>query len=527
MEDINRERELEEALAQKDQEIKRLENRVKELESKLMQKGTNSDELLKYYLSKYDNYYFEIVQGLEEERVLSKKRLEKEIDELKKAHQAADQLIKQNELHQEKISKISEEEQEVKNKIQESHQKLNQAIDDFLTTINQLNFENDQKYLNVLSNFNEAINERLTFDAFFEELNCYQSYLETKGYETASEIKKLQEELKKQESIIDQEIASLQNQLQELAQKKQDEEAELVDTNLFDLEDQLFIKNNDYQEFDKRTDKMRTRFVELKNKHHQNFKDVLYKLNLYDAPAAEIGREFEKLLDLFVQELNMVDGDEQDHELRKKEISSLKERVEQIEREKEELPALEAELSELQKTYSDAHQEITEMERYLAKCQPLIEPSSRYYEWYISMKALQEKLARLNHEKEDQATFIKELYKERSKLVYNPFAKEQLRTLDEKILAEEARLQSIMTSIDDTMTVWKTIDNNPEQARFKSILSQKSKFEDKLPLLYQSLNELKQVIDEKYNRITEIKEKILSLDRLYEEIETLENENNN
>jgi archaellum component FlaC len=77
------------------------------------------------------------------------------------------------------------------------------------------------------------------------------------------------------------------------------------------------------------------------------------------------------------------------------------------------------------------------------------------------------------------------------------------------------------------MTVWKTIDNNPEQARFKSIINQKTKFEDRLPVLYQSLNELKQVIDEKYNKVTEIKERVVTLDRLYEEIGNLENEDNN
>lgn len=527
MEDNNRERKLEEALAQKDQELKKLASRVNELESKLMQRGTNTEDLLKYYQNKYLNYYQEILKCHEEERVFSKRRLEKEIDDLKVAHQKAEELIKKNEDHQKRISNISDEENQVKQQISECNQKFNQALDDFLVQINQMNFDNDQMYLSLLSQFNETINQRLSFENFFEELSLYQTYLETKGFEKVMEIKNLQEKLKEKQDDLSLEKEELVLKLEKLKEDKGAEQAELVDTDLFDIEDQLFSKKTTYQDFDEKTEKMVHKFNELKDKHLQNFKEVLYKLNLYDYSAAEIGREFEKLLDLFVQELNMADGDEHNHELRQKEILSLKERAEQIEKEKIELPHLEEELSELQKTYSEAHQEITEMERYIAKCQPLIEPSSRYYDWYVSIKALQEKMNRLTQEKDEQLNYVKQLYKDRKSLVHNPFAKDQLRTLDEKILSEEAKVQTIMTSIDDTITVWKTIDNNSEQARFKSILSQKVKFEDKLPVLYQSLNELKQVIDEKYNRITEIKAKILTLDRLYEEIEDLENEDNN
>ena len=58
---LNRQRELEEALARKEQELKKLETRVNELESKLLNKGANTDDLLKYY-NKYDSYYDEIIQ---------------------------------------------------------------------------------------------------------------------------------------------------------------------------------------------------------------------------------------------------------------------------------------------------------------------------------------------------------------------------------------------------------------------------------------------------------------------------------
>ena len=81
---LNRQRELEEALARKEQELKKLETRVNELESKLLNKGANTDDLLKYYLNKYDSYYDEIIQLCEEERAQSKKKLEKEIENYKK-----------------------------------------------------------------------------------------------------------------------------------------------------------------------------------------------------------------------------------------------------------------------------------------------------------------------------------------------------------------------------------------------------------------------------------------------------------
>lgn len=522
---LNRQRELEEALARKEQELKKLETRVNELESKLLNKGANTDDLLKYYLNKYDSYYDEIIQLCEEERAQSKKKLEKEIEELQKAKSEAENLLKKNEVHQQNIEKLTNQNTEVKNKITAAMDQKNQAVDEFLKDINQMNFETDQMYLNVLSQFNDAINSRISFDELFEHLDLYQTYLETKGFDKAQEIKKCHEKLKESQTEIDQKIEKLEDKLESLKVQIEQEKTQLIDTNLFDIEDQLFNKQSTYQDFDKQSDKICNKFAGLKNRHHNNFKDVLYKLKLYNYAPAEIGREFEKLLDLFVQELNMVDGD--DYELRQREIASLKERIDQIEKEKVELPALEEELKELQSTYSKAHAEITEMERYIAKCNPLIEPSSRYYEWYVSLKALQDKMNRLAEEKEEQTNYIKELYRERKKLVYDPFAKDSLKSLDEKILSEEAKLQTIMTSIDDTMTVWKTIDNNPEQARFKSIINQKTKFEDRLPVLYQSLNELKQVIDEKYNKVTEIKERVVTLDRLYEEIGNLENEDNN
>ena len=56
----------------------------------------------------------------------------------------------------------------------------NQAVDEFLKDINQMNFETDQMYLNVLSQFNDAINSRISFDELFEHLDLYQTYLETK-----------------------------------------------------------------------------------------------------------------------------------------------------------------------------------------------------------------------------------------------------------------------------------------------------------------------------------------------------------
>ena len=53
----------------------------------------------------------------------------------------------------------------------------NQAVDEFLKDINQMNFETDQMYLNVLSQFNDAINSRISFDELLEHLDLYQTYL--------------------------------------------------------------------------------------------------------------------------------------------------------------------------------------------------------------------------------------------------------------------------------------------------------------------------------------------------------------
>ena len=100
----------------------------------------------------------------------------------------------------------------------------------------------------------------------------------------------------------------------------------------------------------------------------------------------------------------MVDGD--DYELRQREIASLKERIDQIEKEKWSFQRLKKNSKNF-KAPSKAHAEITEMERYIAKCNPLIEPSSRYYEWYVSLKALQDKMNRLAEEKKNKQIILK------------------------------------------------------------------------------------------------------------------------
>ena len=108
----------------------------------------------------------------------------------------------------------------------------NQAVDEFLKDINQMNFETDQMYLNVLSQFNDAINSRISFDELFEHLDLYQTYLETKGFDKAQEIKKCHEKLKESQTEIDQEIEKLEDKLESLKVQIEQEKTQLIDTNL-------------------------------------------------------------------------------------------------------------------------------------------------------------------------------------------------------------------------------------------------------------------------------------------------------
>jgi DNA repair exonuclease SbcCD ATPase subunit len=523
-----REQELENLLAEKDQQIKKLEGIVNELKMQLKGGGTsNSQELLNYYSRKYDEYFEDISKAKALDLDKEEKTLEKEIEDLNRKREMAQDTLKANEGVQLQIKGVEDQIHELDAKTREKEQATALEVNALIGKIDEIGDQYDRQFGNLMNRFSDALNKRLSFDEFSGAIDQFTAYLDNDGFAAVGHRKEHQAAVRKVHEVSHQEIGVISKQQEDLRRIIDGLKKQLVVTDIFDIEEQVFAKADALKGIREEKLTINDKFAGLKTKHLNNFNDILSKMRLFGKAPSEIGAEFEKLLDLFVQELNMVDEEKRHEEMRLKELSDVRSKAKEIEKLRNELPDKEKELADLQKTYADAHKEITYMESYIAKCKPLLDPSSKYYDWYLSFEAIREKINRLNSEKQNQFVVLEDLYRRRKQLVYNPFAKDMLKELDGKIVEEESKVNNIKTSLNDTIAVWNATDNNPEQARLKSIMEQKNRFEEKLPQLYKGLNELKAIVDDKYAAIAAIKEQILSLDKLYEEIGTLENENNN
>ena len=175
------------------------------------------------------------------------------------------------------------------------------------------------------------------------------------------------------------------------------------------------------------------------------------------------------------------------------------------------------EYKELQTRYLAMQKQVQTIEDFNAKVHDTIDNNNQYHnfaESYISFMNYEKEINKIIDEKKTEIAKI-------DSLSSTTYSNEEIETTKEAIQSEidgyERSLEEAKLRIDE-------FRQNPENEKVLKMLLSVIEYETNLPLIYETLNKLKKQIDEKYERLTYLKEQLIEYQSVLLQIEGLTNE---
>ena len=188
---------------------------------------------------------------------------------------------------------------------------------------------------------------------------------------------------------------------------------------------------------------------------------------------------------------------------------------------------LESEYNYLKNIYADVMKKIKEIEEYNSRLMNVLSSKAEYLKYLEIKKEYESTKGELVAKIKEQNKNYTMLQDKRRIAVCDPFSKTPLSEIDEEIVAAKKELDETVASYKEKEKTYDDLSNNPLNVRILNLLKQKGENEKNLTRFYIQLNELKDIIDSKYDEIKVLKDQLKEYQHVSMQLEELKNENNN
>lgn len=266
-------------------------------------------------------------------------------------------------------------------------------------------------------------------------------------------------------------------------------------------------------------------FKDIKQKHIKEICDQISYMQIRDVVNTEIANSLEELIEIdFASMLETIDTQTSAKLKKETEIKSLNLRKAQLEQVQNEYEEFVLELGNIEGLVETINQNIKQIEEYALFALKAIESNKTYQRIYDEYTTLLTKKDVLLKEIENLEYELISLKETRREKVLDPYARPIINELNENIAQRESKLDRSKTLIEK---VNKDIDNyakTKEETVVVTVINEKVKCEKHLPDLYNKQRELLMIVEEKKNRLNELKAQLDEYDSLNEKLEALTNE---
>ncbi|MBQ8292499.1 MAG: hypothetical protein IJX78_01680 [Bacilli bacterium] len=250
---------------------------------------------------------------------------------------------------------------------------------------------------------------------------------------------------------------------------------------------------------------------QIKEDHESIIVDKVKKLSILGYTKKEIGEILDDQLVVFSQELLTVDSVENKTYQKEKRLKKLEAEAEKLKVLDIEKETVNAEYKELQTRYLAMQKQVQTIEDFNAKVHDIIDNNNQYHNFaenYISFMNFEKEVKGMRQAKVEE---------------YNSLD-DSIETLETK-KALKAEIDGLDRSLEEANMKISEFKQNPENEKVLKMLLSVIEYETNLPLIYDTLNKLKKQIDEKYERLTYLKEQLIEYQSILMQIEGLTDEN--
>ena len=266
-------------------------------------------------------------------------------------------------------------------------------------------------------------------------------------------------------------------------------------------------------------------FKEIKQKHIKEIRDQISYMKIRDVVNKEISNSLEELIEVdFASMLDTIDTTTSAKIKKETEIKSLNLRKAQLEQVQNEYDSFIEELGNIESLVETINKNITQIEEYAIYAMKAIESNTTYQKIYDEYSTLLTKKDVLEKDIENLEYELVSLRETRREKVLDPYARPIINELNENIAQRESKLdrsKSLLGKIEKDIEGYA---KTKEDSTVVSVINEKVKCEKHLPDLYKKQRELLMIVEEKKDRLAELKKSLDEYDQLSEKLEALSNE---
>lgn len=261
--------------------------------------------------------------------------------------------------------------------------------------------------------------------------------------------------------------------------------------------------------------------------HQKQIEDEYLRLSLIGTSNKEIAFFLDTLITSKLEELQTIETEDIKLERKQKRLSDLKEEYLKLEKIQNEKEQNEIAYNHLQGLYLNVQKNVKEIEDYITKTKEVIFQNKRYLSFDEAYQSYHKNNVKLKQELNQVLTELKCLQDRRRIIVHDPFSKETLSSIDEKIKVAQSNYHMLEQQIKDNDERFNNLTNQEDNQKLLGIILEKEKYEEKLPQFYEQMQELKSLIDDYHHKLLKLKDELKTYQDIKNEIEELTNELNN
>lgn len=493
--------------------IQDLERQIKNLEQKLSE-YTNIE---KYYLQKYEEIFNDARSSRDAEIKHELENMAVEISVLKQEKENLSGAIEENFSIERKIKEIDIQLNELYKLTESSSLDAESEIND----LEQIGLQTLEQHKEQVNKYAKKI-EKLLYPPFIVEniiflKDALINYLRNEGFDCVRTLKENHRNALSINKTLNIKNKDYQDTITQLLIDRESllakyREIENIDINHIQEEIvQFTIHHENYLR------EMMASLDQMREIHENLIIDRIKKLSILDYTKKEIGEALDDMLVIFSQELLTVDSTENKTYQKEKRLKKLQieaERLRKLDIEKE---TLSVEYKELQTRYLTMQKQVQTIEDFNAKVHDTIDNNNQYHnfvEHYLGFKAFETDINKMMEDKKLELSKY-------DNLDPTDYQNEELALVKKQIIAD---IDNLERSLEEAKMHIESLVQNPENEKVLKMLLSVIEYESKLPAIYETLNNLKKQIDEKYERLTYLKEQLVEYQSILMQIEGLTNE---
>lgn len=511
-------RQLEEQNEQLINENKNLHNQIEALA--YLKDNNNSTSILEYYLNIYLDFYNTLTEKRLSKVKIKIEKLQNEYQNLSKKENLNNETIKKHQEIINKIASLKEQNQSYYMELEEKRFLCNMNIQKTKEYEKRIEIITNECYQNILNNtLNTQDNERIQQTLSSISTTIYHNLLpqisqlsiqKEQDKLSFNEVNELEKRFNYLININKQEQKQLEEQMQHFSQ----DTVELIgDVIIEDLKKHQKLEEELYQ-----------LFKSIKQKDLKKISDQIRHYQVHGYSTTQIATIMDEEMEQFREMLENVDtvsNIKSQKIIKLSELNAQKTLLDQFQDERNQVVL---DYEHLQNIFTKVNKDIEIVENYINKTTQVIEVNPIYQSLYNKYNNLEDEKLIYEQAIKDSEQQLNKVVTLRKSKVLDPYALDLVNEYNAKIKDYENKINDLKGQYQSCLDNIENLFESKESVKLINLFKDQRLCIQRLPIIYNKQHELTLIIDEKYQLLQTLNDKLINYEQVVKEIRDLENE---